>query len=349
MRRRYKVMMSMRRGFFLSLCIVAIFISGCASKWAMETRDTDIRLQWPPAPNEARVQQIMTISGFKETGTSLKTVAFGKDVKKLSQPVAVATGRDGRIAIVSADCQCVHLYVPSEERYQRLFSAEKEAFVSPVGLAFDDELRLYVSDSVLMKLYVFDSQGKYLFALDKADGALMKRPTGLAYNSNEKILYVADTLAHKIYALDKKGKVVFSIGERGTGDGQFNFPTHIFWSPAGLIYVTDAMNFRIQIFDSSGNFVTAIGQHGDGSGDFAMPKGVAADKDGSIYTVDSLFDNIQLFNPQGDFLLTVGSRGSGPGEFWLPSGLYIDEGNKLFICDTFNQRVQVFQIMGNAQ
>lgn len=342
-------MMSMRRGICMSLCIVAIFISGCASKWAMETRDTDVRLQWPLPPNETRVQQIMTISGFKETGTSLKTVAFGKDFKKLAQPVAVAKGRDGRIAIVSVDCQCVHLYVPSEERYKRLFSAEQEELVSPVGLAFDDELRLYVSDSVRMKLYVFDSQGKFLFTFDKVDGVLMKRPTGLAYNSNEKILYVADTLSHKIYALDKTGKVVFSFGERGVGEGQFNFPTHIFWLPAGRIYVTDAMNFRIQIFDSSGNFVTAIGQHGDGSGDFAMPKGVAADKDGIIYTVDSLFDNIQLFNAQGDFLLTVGSRGSGPGEFWMPSGIYIDESNRLFLCDTFNQRVQVFQIMGNSQ
>ncbi|MGC2063428.1 MAG: 6-bladed beta-propeller [Thermodesulfovibrionales bacterium] len=329
--------------------LMVLLTAGCASKWAMDTRQADYRMQWPPMPNEARVQQVMTISGFTEKGTSLKSLVFGRDTAALVRPVAVVTGRDGRIAIANADCQCVHLYVPSEERHQRLYAAEKDALVSPIGLAFDDELRLYVSDSVLEKIFVYDSQGAYLYSFGKTADAELKRPTGLAYNGDRKILYVVDTLSHKIYAISKDGKVLFSFGERGKEKGQFNFPTHIFWSPAGYIYVTDAMNFRVQIFDSSGNFTAVFGSHGDGSGDFAMPKGVAADKDGIIYAVDSLFDNVQLFNEQGDFLLTVGSRGGGAGEFWLPSGIFIDEKNKMYICDTFNQRLQVFQIMGNRR
>ena len=344
--RKEVIRLKMVKRVHIFLLATALLTAGCASKWAMEIQHPTSRIQWPPAPNEARVQQVMTIRGFKETGTSLKTIVFGRGAEKIAQPIAVATGRDGRIAIASADCQCVHLYVPSEERHQKLSSADKEMFISPVGLAFDEELRLYIADSGSGKLFSFDSRGQYLSSFGNVDGTVFQRPTGLAYNTAGRLLYVVDTVAQKIYAIDKQGKTVFSFGERGKEKGQFNFPTHIFWSPAGRIYVTDALNFRIQIFDSLGNFVAAFGHHGVGSGDFAMPKGVVADRDGVIFIVDSLFDNIQLFNEQGDFLLTVGNRGGGPAEFWLPSGMFLDEKKRLFVCDTYNQRVQVFEIMG---
>lgn len=304
-------------------------------------------LQWPQPPNKPKIRQVMTIRGFQEEGTSLKTIFAGKGEGTISQPVAITTGSDGRFAIADTGCRCVHLYVPAEQRYQRLTTANNEEMRLPVSVAFDDELRLFVSDSSRARIFVFDKQGEYLFSLDKLGGSQLKRPTGLAYNRAGKLMYVVDTLSHKIYAIDEKGDVSFSFGERDSGRGNFNFPTHIFSSPSGQLYVTDAMNFRAQIFDSSGRFINAFGHHGDGSGDFAMPKGIAVDKDGIIFVVDSLFDNIQLFNSQGTFLLTLGGRGSAPGEFILPSGIFIDENDTLYVCDTYNHRIQVFQIFRN--
>ena len=290
----------------------------------------------------------MTLRGFRETGASfgfvVRTIVFGRpEDQEIVRPVAVATGTDGRIAIADIGSKCVHLFIPKEQRYFKVFTADSVELASPVGVAFDDESRLYVSDSILNRILVFDGQGTYLFSINP--GAAPRRLTGLAYDRQKKTLYSVDTLGNRIYALTAKGDIAFSFGERGTGKGQFNYPTHIYRSASGLLYITDTMNFRIQVFDSSGRFVSAFGQHGDGSGDFAMPKGVASDSDGIVYVVDSLFDNIQLFSIYGEFLLTLGSRGSAQGEFWLPSGIFIDESDKLYVCDTFNQRVQIFQIV----
>lgn len=292
----------------------------------------------------------MSVKGFRETGVSLKNVLFGNDEGMLARPLAVAVGRDGRFAIADASCQCVHLYVPSDQKYYRLSVVKEVRMRSPVGLTFDDESRLYVSDSALAKVFVFDSHGAFLFDMEKPGDDGLKRPTGLAFDDDKKVIYVVDTLSHSIDSFDKNGAFLSSFGERGSGRGQFNFPTHIFWAAPGQIYVTDSMNFRIQLFDASGGFLAAFGHQGDGSGDFSIPKGIASDKDHILYVVDSLFDNVQLFDEKGDFLLTIGGRGTAPGEFWLPSGIFIDANDKLYVCDTFNGRVQVFRIIrGPAQ
>ncbi|MEW6117901.1 MAG: 6-bladed beta-propeller [Nitrospirota bacterium] len=334
-----------RRLFKALWCVVLILATGCSTKWVMDADVSETQQLWVQEPRIPKARHVLTIRGFKETGTSLKSVLFGKRGHPLLRPVAVATGRDGRIAIVDAEARCVALFRASDQSYSPICGTADIDFVSPVSAIFDEELRLYVADSALGRVFVFDAQGAPLTALSTPSGGFA-RPTGLAYNLDRKMLYVIDTVANKIYAYSPKGELLFSFGERGTAAGQFNYPTHLFWSPAGLLYVTDAMNFRIQIFNDDGTFRTAFGSHGDGSGDFAMPKGVAVDRFGTIYVVDSLFDNVQLFTERGNFLLTLGRRGSGHGEFWLPSGAFIDS-DRLYISDTYNQRVQVFQLYGN--
>lgn len=331
--------------FFFNILIL-LMLFGCAPKWAINYDVPQSEIHWPYPPKEPVVIHKKNIIGFKETDAlTFKSFIHGKEEVSILRPVAVATGRDGRLAVADTECLCVHLYIPKEERYVMITKAGKDELNSPVGVIFDEEDRLYVSDSVLKNVYVYDEKGNFVKSINKVDGHIFKRPTGLAYNLDKKILYIVDTLEHRFYGINKEGRLVFFKGSRGSGDDEFNFPTHIFWSPANIIYVTDSMNFRIQAFDSNGKFLFKFGQHGNGSGDFAMPKGVATDKDGIIYVVDALFDNIQLFNENGDFLLSVGGRGSFHGEFWLPSGIFIDNSNDtMYVCDSFNKRVQVFQI-----
>lgn len=332
----------------------AVFLaSGCASQWTLKTAQPEITLQWPYQPNRAKVTYVMTLNGFARTTSStslLRAIVYGASTggnDTFILPVSAAAGHDGRLAVADTGCRCVHLYIPGTQQYLQISNADGEDLRSPVGVVFDDELRLYVSDSAMGKVFVFGSDGKFLFSLHRVRSGEMQRPTGLAYNRNRKLLYVVDTAESRIHAFDTTGENPFSFGGRGEAQGQFNLPTHIFWSPAGTLYITDSMNFRIQIFDDSGHFLGSFGHHGDGSGDLAIPKGVAADKDGTIYVVDSLFDNVQLFDRQGEFLLTVGSRGSDFGEFWLPSGISIDDGGMIYVCDTYNHRVQIFRITGN--
>lgn len=340
--------------FFTAFCAFAVFSSGCASKWSLITESPPEPRQWLDDSKTTRVRHLASVKGFKETGTSapnfLKYIVFGRSSDNIIvRPVAVAKGPDDRLAIADLGCKCVHLYVPSEQRYRKIYSAHEEELQSPVSVAFDDQAKLYVSDSLMGVIFVFDREGEHLFTIRNAGYTPLRRPTGLSYSTSKKILYAVDTLANKIYAYTNEGSLLFSFGERGEKHEQLNLPTHITTSPDGRIYVTDAMNFRVQVFDASGTFLSSFGHHGNGSGDFAMPKGVAVDKAGVIYVIDALFDNIQLFNLTGRFLFTIGSQGSGPGEFWLPSGIFIDNHDGLYVCDTYNQRVQIFQLMRNTK
>jgi DNA-binding beta-propeller fold protein YncE len=331
------------------LFALAALASGCATKWALRTAQPAVALQWPYQPSQAKLTYVQSLTGLAhnlDSGSVLRTVVFGnesEDRNAFVLPVAVATGNDGRIAVADMGRRQVHLYMPGQQRYVRLSGSDQEPITSPVGLIFDEELRLYVSDSA-GKVFAFGPDGALLFTLQNAGADRLLRPTGVAYSPRKKLLYVVDTLANKVHAFGTTGDFVFSFGERGDAEGRFNFPTHIFWAPSGDLYVTDSLNFRVEIFDEQGKVLGAFGHHGDGSGDLAMPKGVAVDRDGIVYVVDGLFDHVQLFNRQGTFLLTLGQRGVDFGEFWLPSAAFISEDDRLYVCDTYNRRVQVFRI-----
>jgi len=336
-----------RRALFLALGVLAA--AGCSSRWTPRTAQPSIGLQWPYQPARAKASYARSLTGFVEDRSSasiLGDILFGteeEDRNAFILPVAVAVGRDGRIAVADMGRRCVHLYLPQRQRYLRLVGSEREVVTSPVGVLFDEDLRLYLADSA-GKVFVFGPDGAPLYTFEHAGTEKLQRPTGLAYSPEKQLLYVVDTLAHTVYALGRNGALAFSFGGRGEAEGRFNFPTHVARSPSGELYVTDSLNFRVEIFDENGTVRGSFGHHGDGSGDLAMPKGLTVDADGVVYVVDGIFDNVQLFNRQGDFLLTIGNRGVDFGEFWLPSGAFLSESHELYVCDTYNRRIQVFRI-----
>lgn len=336
------------RPIALPLGIVAL-LAGCASSWAPRAERSAVALQWPFPPRAAKVTFERSLSGFGPAGgagSALRSIVYGADTRQRGAfllPVAVATGADGRIAVADIGCRCAHLFLPVSSRYLRLTGSERTAMQSPVAVVFDDESRLFVSDSA-GSVFAFDAGGALEFTLTSAGPMPLRRPTGLAFSPRTHRLYVADTLAHVVYAFDRRRELAATFGGRGEAPGQFNFPTHLAWSPAGELYVTDALNFRVQIFDEEGHSKGLFGHHGDGSGDLAMPKGLAVDGDGVVYVADSLFDAVQLFDRDGTFLLTLGRRGVDLGEFWLPSGISFGAGGELYVCDTYNRRIQVFRI-----
>ncbi len=198
--------------------------------------------------------------------------------------------------------------------------------------------RYYVSDTVLNKVFVFDSKGRVTREIEE-----WGRPGGMAYSAAQERLYVVDVTEGRIKAFDAEGNFQFFFGNIGVGKGEFNLPSNIWVDRAGKVYVTDSMNFRIQIFDEFGNHVGNIGKLGDSPGAFARPRGVAVDSDGNVYVVDANFDNIQIFNQEGELLLVFGTPGTKAGEFTLPSGIFIDRNDRIYISDSYNKRIQVFQ------
>jgi hypothetical protein len=203
--------------------------------------------------------------------------------------------------------------------------------------------KILFTDSKLNKIFIFIPGRKEFKILN--DSLLLEQPTGIAYSAVNKEIWVVETKAHRISVLTEEGKLIKQIGNRGSGDGEFNFPTYIWIDKSGTVFVVDAMNFRIQIFSESGKWVSVFGEIGDSSGYLSRPKGIATDSFGHIYVADALFHVVQVFDNKGKFLYVFGSQGQEKEQFWMPTGIFIDSSNYIYVADSYNSRVQVFQLI----
>jgi sugar lactone lactonase YvrE len=328
--------------------MAAFLLGGCGSIQFEPQLVKSFDMEWPPKPNLKKVEYLGEIKRFSQTNHTLASLILGKnDAGEIVHPVSIAIGVDGRTAIADTKLKGVHLYIPSQKKYELVHKAGNTYLQSPVSVCFDKNLFLYVSDSLLRKVFVYDSHGKVTKILDRTEQTLFGRPTGLSIDNQTGQIFIVDTTRNEIHTFDSQHNYLFSFGNKGTEDSEFNLPTHITTDSKGRLFINDTMNFRLQIYHPTRGFISKFGHHGNGSGDFAMPKGVGVDRSGVIYVVDSLFDNIQLFDEKGTFLLTIGSRGLEAGQFWLPSGIFIDHEDKMYVCDTYNKRIQVFQLFDN--
>jgi hypothetical protein len=302
---------------------------------------------WPPPPSEPRIEFSGYLRGPRDIGESpsvWRTVAnwiTGNtgESQNLRKPFAVALDEKGNLCITDSDTKLVCYADLVRKKWRRYDGAGKIKFASPVSVARRDGI-FYVADSQLARIFAFRDGGKLLFEI----ASPLKRPAGLAIAGDS--LFVVDSQAHAISVFGLDGKFRFAFGHRGSGPGEFNFPTCAATDGQGHLMVSDTMNCRVQVFDLAGNFILQFGSNGDTSGHFARPKGVGADSFGSIYVVDALFDNFQIFNSAGRLLLNVGGPGDGPGEFALPNGIAIGADNRIYMADAFNHRVQIFKYLG---
>ncbi len=276
-------------------------------------------------------------------------VAGEPDFRRLVRPYSVVTDSRGRVIVSDPGAVGVHIFDFQDKKYKFLSRAEeiKDPMIAPQCVAVDASDNLYVTDSEVGKVFVFDANGKFQHVIGSLKGGegYFKRPTGIAVDSRAQRIYVTDTLRNKIFMLDMQGSVLQTIGKNGRGDGEFNYPTELRLDGDSLM-VVDAMNFRVQVLDRSGAFRFAIGGIGDSTGTMFRPKGVGIDSEGDLYVVDGLWGMVQVFNRQGELLYYFGSKGAEPGEFQLPTGLSIDRQDRIFVVDSFNRRIQVFHYYG---
>lgn len=270
-------------------------------------------------------------------------VAGPAETPRLLRPYGLTEDSEGRLLVADAGQRVVHIFDFERQKYDYLTGGPREPFSSPIGVAVDAADNIYVSDSVRARIYVFNKKGKFIRLLgDPRRGTTFQRPTGLAIDPARQLLYVTDTLPHQILVLDLGGALIKTIGHRGTGPGEFNYPTALTLA-GGNIYVVDAMNFRIQVLTPEGKFLGSFGRLGNRTGTLNRPKGIACDSDGHLYVVDALFETVQVFDPEGRLLYYFGSPGKGPSQFVLPTGIHISPRNQIYVADSYNRRVQVFR------
>jgi DNA-binding beta-propeller fold protein YncE len=299
----------------------------------------------------ARVDYVRTIPSVREFtkarsfwGKVLDFVAGPPENRpEIVRPYATTHDSTGRLLVADPGQHGIHIYDFEKRKYQFVKGPRKRELISPIDVACDKNDDIYVSDSVRAKIYVFDTRGRFLRTIGGTSGdSRLVRPTGMALDPAARRLYLTDTLRHQVLVFGLDGSLVRVMGKRGTGPGEFNFPTALTLSH-GKVYVVDALNFRIQTLTPDGEFVGTFGELGDQTGTLNRPKGIAADTEGNLYVVDAVFETVQVFDTKGRLLYYFGSTGTKPGQFQVPTGISIDDRNIIYIADSLNRRVQVFR------
>ncbi|MFZ3211168.1 MAG: 6-bladed beta-propeller [Terriglobales bacterium] len=265
-------------------------------------------------------------------------------IDALQAPYAVTTDSAHRVLVTDLLAKKVHIFDFGHSKYSRL--KDGVDLRRPVGVAADREGNVYVADSGLGAVLVYDSSGKFRHFLKPSKGkeSYFEGPSGLAIDRTTEHIYVCDSPRHMIIVLDKNGRVLNRFGKRGggTGEGEFRFPTQLV-AIGGEIVVLDSGNSRLQVLDVSGRFRREIHLFGSDS-----RSGLAMDEDGTIYVSDAVVNQVFVFNHDGRLLYTFGQMGEKAGEFDGASGLWVDSGHCLYVVDAHNKRVQAFQIHGTS-
>lgn len=125
-------------------------------------------------------------------------------------------------------------------------------FMYPNGVAVDSKGITYVSDTNNNRLQAFKKNGDLLWSSGEPSKALNDRnlsiglPMGLTIGERG-YLYLIDAFNFNIRVFNPKGKEVAHLGEKGQGNGYFNYASGIAFNGSDLYAVADKNNNRVQI------------------------------------------------------------------------------------------------------
>ncbi len=330
-------------------------LAACAPVPERAAAPRPAQIAFPEPPDEPRFIYERTlyssgdvVSESREAELRRMVTGEGRRGTGLQKPYAVAV-HQGRIFLSDSVDRFVKVFDVPQGKYFEIGTEEAGRLMKPLGLDVDRAGTLYVADTTLKAVMVYDRDGKFLRKI--GDKGVFDRISSVTVDPRGDRLYAVDiggidSEKHRVRVFDAhSGKHLFDIGKRGKGPGEFNLPRDLAVGRDGQLYVVDGGNFRVQVFDASGRYLQTFGGVGKQLGNFARPKEIATDAEGNVYVVDTAFGNFQIFNPDGDLLLFIGSRSEqdGPAKYMLPSGIYVDEDGRIYMVDQWFRKVDVFR------
>lgn len=252
---------------------------------------------------------------------------------------------------------------------------QNPAFQKPAAVAVSGG-KLFVADSKVNAVFVFDAEGKFL---KKIEGAL-KAPEAVAVGGGN--LYVADTGNSRVIVFDEDGKMLWAFSSPGAAPGQVNGPRGIAYGPDNRVYLSNTGGSRVEVFNADGIYLygfpvvrqdgitrlkpvkislsrsgdimvsdpeKAVLQRYDRAGkllkEYSMPNdGAAFDRYGYKFAINSKDGKIMEISEAGEKIGTFGTKGKGKSEFRKLRDIAIDKEGNLYLCDEENKKVVVIKV-----
>jgi DNA-binding beta-propeller fold protein YncE len=214
--------------------------------------------------------------------------------------------------------------------------------VAPYGVTTDSQGRLYVVDTFLKRVHVFDAKtNRYFFF--PTDPAMFASPVGVAVDTGGTV-YVTDSKLGVVFMFKDHGRTFVSA----LGQDIFKRPTGIAVNPkTAELLVVDTLQSRVLRFDLEDRMPKgSFGTDGAKEGRFHYPTNISVTATGDIIVSDALNFRVQVFSPEGRYLSTIGSMGDAPGTFSRPKGVAADSDGNIYVVDALFDNIQVFDKTG---
>ncbi len=313
-------MISTMRFHSIVLILFAFMLAGCAGGLKKDTAKKAEDFVWPLPPQQPRIRYIGSVHSEMDVGIQKSTT------QKIFELFF------GRSAL----------------RYLR----------KPLTVHVDDKGRLYVVDTGVTSVMVFDFDNHKLERLGGRGRGHLKNP--LAVTSDQKgNIYVTDIGGGRVMVYDSTLTFIRAFGGK-----------KILLRPAGIVineelnraYVVDTWAHQIKIFElESGKVIKVVGRdepepeektdgvldqvqnRGSGEGELSFPTYIAISPTGKIYVVDTMNFRVQVFTGDGEFDHAFGKIGNLPGNLYRPKGIGLDSDGHVYVADASFSNVQIFQ------
>lgn len=285
-------------------------------------------LFFPPAPDEPRIQYLMSFGAESDLGGQGKFADFVAGESKVLRPIIKPYGlcaRNGKVYVCDTQAANVSISDLAKRKMRYLKPQGQAAMKVPINVAVDKDETVYVTDTGRGQVLIYDKDGNLLDAIGKKDEL---KPCGLALTSDQFLITDLKSASVRIY--DKHTRqLALSFPASGTNEQARLFqPTNLAVDSSGRIYVSDSGGFAVKIYDSEGHFVRSVGELGITPGQFSLPKGIGVDRAGRFYVIDAAAPVVQLFDAEGHLLMFFGQPAtSGDAGLYLPAGLALDYDN----------------------
>jgi sugar lactone lactonase YvrE len=275
--------------------------------------------------------------------------SWGGEGNQIKGPADVAIAPDGRLYIANAGFDRITIVDKEGFIYYEIggFGEADGEFYLPLSLTINETGELFVADTWNRRLQKFDNAGNHLltFGVFGFSTGEIYAPQALAIDAYGNLL-VADVF--KILKFSPNGEFLmeWGLGERGSGDYEFDHAHDVAVAGNGNIYVADGGNNRVQIFDSEANYLTTI----DISNEYQslLPEGVAIDAYGYLYvTANDMVFVYDTNDSNYPLIRTFGGSGTALGQLSGASGIYVvDATGEIIITEMDNNRVSIFNSSG---
>jgi len=214
--------------------------------------------------------------------------------------------------------------------------------LEPYGMAVDSKGQLYVADTKVGAIFIFNTETKAVDFIKNGKDAHFGRILGLAIDDNDD-LFVSDGQLHHVLVFNPKHERQAIIDEGLVRPGGLAIDTE-----NRFLYVSDVELDQVLVYDvDSHKLLRRIGTTGHkheltSPGDFAMPGAMAVDGKGNLYVADTMNNRLEVFDAEGTLVDAYGKNGDGPKDFARPKGVAIDCDGHIWVTDGALNRVQVF-------